>query len=476
MKGKPSRSRRAGPNRARRHRAGRHRTRRQRATACGAALRSLFSACSPASSASPMSSSSSSIPMTADGFVPLGLFDGLHARRQGRGRRCGAIRCGVASAIPIPPSARAMSRSAARRASTRRSSAIPTASCSVRSGCPGRPACDFVQLTVPGANVREQLAMLRWFIAHHAEVRALVLALDERWCVTDPALPLRSPFPFWLYSDSDLVYLANALSTRTLRDGFRRLASAGGARRRSTVPAIPTTRRARRGASRPASRRRRKDFRRATSARFGASRIFPGLIRLDAMLAEVPAKTAVVIVLPPQFYTRLPPRGHGGGAVSRLLQVADRAARRARRRQRVPRFPGRFRDRAKSRELHGRRALPHECRGDRSRPKSLPRSTAVAPLPRAAMTDVKRCPKRVLAAFRPRVPRRVRRRNRVHVCGAAGDRSLRHRAVSHLHEAGRRRRRPAHLQCEPWPRSPVRCRGDRQFARPDARPRRSFPH
>jgi hypothetical protein len=40
-----------------------------------------------------------------------------------------------------------------------------------------------------------------------------------------------------------------------------------------------------------------------------SSRDFPGLIRLDAVLGEIPATTPVVIVMPPQFYTRLPPAG-----------------------------------------------------------------------------------------------------------------------------------------------------------------------
>ena len=70
--------------------------------------------------------------------------------------------------------------------------------------------------------------MMHWFIAHHTDVAAMVLALDERWCVTDPALPVRTPFPFWLYSDSDLVYLSHAMSTRSLRDSFRRVAAAFG--------------------------------------------------------------------------------------------------------------------------------------------------------------------------------------------------------------------------------------------------------
>jgi hypothetical protein len=186
---------------------------------------------------------------------------------------------------------------------------------------------DFVQLTVPGANVREQLAMLGWFMHHHAEARALVLALDERWCVTDPALPLRSPFPFWLYSDSNLVYLANALSTRTLRDSFRRLASAGGAsidgagysdyeagKAWSFTPGKPPP-----AEGFPA--RDERPFRREPD--------FPGLILLDAMLAEVPAETRVVIVLPPQFYTQLPAAGTGGARFRDYCkwQIALRAAR-----------------------------------------------------------------------------------------------------------------------------------------------------
>jgi hypothetical protein len=164
----------------------------------------------------------------------------------------------------------------------------------------------FVQLTVPGSNVREQLAMMHWFIAHHADIGAMVLALDERWCVTDPALPLRTPFPFWLYSDSNLVYLANAMSTRSLRDSVRRVAAAFG-----SPPAVD-----------PAGYAdyemgkawRFKPGHPATADEFPvgdgrSSRDFPGLIRLDAVLNEIPAATPVVIVMPPQFYTRLPPAG-----------------------------------------------------------------------------------------------------------------------------------------------------------------------
>jgi hypothetical protein len=164
----------------------------------------------------------------------------------------------------------------------------------------------FVQLTVPGSNVREQLAMVHWFVAHHTDIGAMVLALDERWCVTDPALPLRTPFPFWLYSDSNLVYLSHALSTRSLRDSIRRVAAAFGSLRPVDPAGYADYEMGKAWGFEPGPP--------ATADEFpvGDGRPtpdFPGLIRLDAVLGEIPAATPVVIVMPPQFYTRLPPAG-----------------------------------------------------------------------------------------------------------------------------------------------------------------------
>jgi hypothetical protein len=164
----------------------------------------------------------------------------------------------------------------------------------------------FVQLTVPGSNVREQLAMMHWFIAHHAEIGAMVLALDERWCVTDPALPIRTPFPFWLYDDSNLVYLSHALSVRSLRDGVRRVASVFGSPSPVDPAGYADYEIGKAWSFKPGRPATAGDFP-VGDAR--SARDFPGLIRLDAVLGELPAATPVVIVLPPQFYTRLPPAG-----------------------------------------------------------------------------------------------------------------------------------------------------------------------
>jgi hypothetical protein len=171
---------------------------------------------------------------------------------------------------------------------------------------------NFVQLTVPGANVREQVAMMRWFIGHHAAPSALVLALDERWCVTDPALPLRTPFPFWLYSDSNLVYLANALSTRTLRDGARRLASAFAPAAAVDPAGYADYETGKVWNFKPGEPAPWEGFPARDDRPFRREPDFPGLILLDELLGEIPASTPVVIVLPPQFYTRLPPPDTGG--------------------------------------------------------------------------------------------------------------------------------------------------------------------
>src|SRR4030095_13907913 len=66
----------------------------------------------------------------------------------------------------------------------------------------------FVQLTVPGTGPREQIGLLRWFVRHHARADALVIVTDPVWCTDNPALPILNPFPFWLYSNSPIEYLA----------------------------------------------------------------------------------------------------------------------------------------------------------------------------------------------------------------------------------------------------------------------------
>jgi hypothetical protein len=178
----------------------------------------------------------------------------------------------------------------------------------------------FVQLSTPGAFAPEQLAIMRWFIRHHAHIGAVVLAADERWCSEDPQ-PWRW-FPFWLYGDSNLQYLANSLNSRSVGAAFRRVKHALGllqpshprgyddyeARRPADYhfefPPLPTT------ASAPLP----------TPMDLGA-RAFPAIDRLQA---ELPAGTPLVVVFPPVYITELPTDAY---ALAELKECKARFAR-----------------------------------------------------------------------------------------------------------------------------------------------------
>jgi hypothetical protein len=170
----------------------------------------------------------------------------------------------------------------------------------------------FVQLAIPGANAPEELAMMHWFIRHHAHIGALVLAADDRWCSDDPQ-PWKW-FPFWLYGESNLEYLLNSLNTRS-----------GGAAVRRIKHAL--------GLLHPSDPRGYDDYERGLppdykfdfptpappptfdiSAVNIGNRTFPAIDRLAVELASVSADTPIVILFPPQHYSTLP-RDAGTAAV-----------------------------------------------------------------------------------------------------------------------------------------------------------------
>jgi hypothetical protein len=162
----------------------------------------------------------------------------------------------------------------------------------------------FVQLSIPGGRAPEQLAVMHWFIRHHAHIGALVLAADPIWCSEDP-LPWKW-FPFWLYGDSDLQYLANSLNSRSVGAAFRRIKHAAGL----LQPSHP------RGyddyeARRPADYK--FDFPplpppapAAVSAVDLGTRPFPAIDRLAVELEAAPAGTSLVVVFPPVYIDVLP--------------------------------------------------------------------------------------------------------------------------------------------------------------------------
>lgn len=165
----------------------------------------------------------------------------------------------------------------------------------------------FVQMTIPGTGSREQAVLLRWFLKHHAQVGAVVIGADYFWCTENPELPLRNPFPFWLYGRS-VDFLLNSLHSRAFALMRRRILIA--------LHRMPPTD--------PAGY---SDYELGHAWNFkpemtdwpfvdlsprnapqdnGASRAFPALDLLDRVIAELPANTPVILVIPPQFRGALP--------------------------------------------------------------------------------------------------------------------------------------------------------------------------
>jgi hypothetical protein len=183
----------------------------------------------------------------------------------------------------------------------------------------------FVQLSVPGARAPEQLAVMHWFIRHHAHIGALVLAADQIWCVENPQ-PWHW-FPFWLYGDSDTRYLANSLNSRSIGAAWRRVTYVMGL----LQPSDP------RGYDDYEARRPpgyRFDFPSAPAAAPSApppidlrARAFPAIDRLKAELDAAPAGTSLVVVFPPVYIAALPGDAQ---SVAELDECKARLARLAR--------------------------------------------------------------------------------------------------------------------------------------------------
>jgi len=163
----------------------------------------------------------------------------------------------------------------------------------------------FVQLTTPGTGPREQLAMMDYFVRHHPRIGALVITADAGWCLRDSTLPLQHPFPFWLYGESRLDYVTHMFSSRALRHAGRRLMILAGRRQPSAADGYWDYEKE--GAGEFAPLIAPRDDGRPAPAR--VSEDFPGVALLDAAIRKLPAGVAVVLFVPPAFYTTIPRPG-----------------------------------------------------------------------------------------------------------------------------------------------------------------------
>jgi hypothetical protein len=162
----------------------------------------------------------------------------------------------------------------------------------------------FVQMTTPGTGPREQTALLKWFLRSHPSFDALVIGVDNQWCGQDPNPPILTPFPFWLYGD-DLGYFGHLISGRSLDHGWRRVLIAMG-RSPVTDPAGYWNYESWRTWSFHPALVERAPI--DVSPVRAADLNFPSLDAMESLLVPLPADVRVVLVMPPVFYTSLPPQ------------------------------------------------------------------------------------------------------------------------------------------------------------------------
>lgn len=172
----------------------------------------------------------------------------------------------------------------------------------------------FVQLSVVGGSPREEMAVLHFFLAHHAHVGALVIGADPSWCVHETQEKPR-PFPYWLYGDSRLAYAGALFSGAAIEHAIQRVQIGLGQRRRSdptgtfdsedTWP-IGEFRETNRPADPP------------LAASTALRDVFPEVARLVDVIGRLPPDVPVVVLVPPTEATSVPRPG--------TPEAADRAA------------------------------------------------------------------------------------------------------------------------------------------------------
>ncbi|CAN7750619.1 hypothetical protein LJR220_002337 [Bradyrhizobium sp. LjRoot220] len=157
----------------------------------------------------------------------------------------------------------------------------------------------FVQLYLTGGSPRQQLTVLDSFLRHHQRPGALVIVTDPLWCVHQRVDDPNDRFPYWLYDDSSLAYAVRLLSWPAIQRASRRISIGLGWRKRDEPNGYFSYEAFwHRGEFRPVSPPR--DF--VPGAPVGGRDGFPEIMRLDAVIKQLPANVAVVLVVPPTFH------------------------------------------------------------------------------------------------------------------------------------------------------------------------------
>jgi hypothetical protein len=162
----------------------------------------------------------------------------------------------------------------------------------------------FMQMTSPGTGPREHMSFIRYFYRHHADMKAAVLAIDERWCTHDPALPSLYEFSPWLY-EGNFQYLKHLLSTRAIALARKRVMMALGRIAAHNPAGFLDYETGRPWTFRVTDNQPPRGIANSDAV----NRFFPALDAFDKLLAELPAALPIVIVMPPQSSVMLPQSG-----------------------------------------------------------------------------------------------------------------------------------------------------------------------
>lgn len=177
----------------------------------------------------------------------------------------------------------------------------------------------FVQLYMTGANAREQLAVLDFYLRNHAKVGALVFSADPGWCVHARPKEAGVPFPYWLYDKSVLTYAVRSISWQALEQVFQRISIGLGRRPRMNPDGFVSYE-----DIWPPGQFKEigwpRDPAPAISAEMRAT--FPEIAALGSVVSRLPADVPVVIVVPPTFADTVP---KPGTETARERQACDAA-------------------------------------------------------------------------------------------------------------------------------------------------------
>ncbi len=179
----------------------------------------------------------------------------------------------------------------------------------------------FVQLVSPGSDPRGHIAIMEFFIRHHRQIGAFVVGIDSAWCVHEMAPLPKKAFPFWLYNESRLDYASNLFTWRSIDHLFRRIAIGLGMRRPMRADGFWSYEEVW-----PPGRKQPEP----TPLKFSTfgGRVDPSYsfkTLLEETISKLAPDVSVVFVMPPTFYTLVPPPGSQEAAEHEACKTAYRS-------------------------------------------------------------------------------------------------------------------------------------------------------